>query len=165
LRVAVGAAAGALIGITLSATVAATVGAGASEQPGYGGDAGRLQVRVDGASIHVRGSGYLAGSTVSVQVGAVSAEIVADTFGNIDAVLEATADGASGDASATGTSADGAAVMASTALERPPSSAAGATTLLAALVGAGVPLLLDRRRERAGLTDRQLAAVGASANC
>jgi hypothetical protein len=98
-------------------------------------------------------------------VGAVSAELVADTFGNIDAVLDTTADGASGDASATGTSADGAAVVTSTVVERAPTSAAGVTTLFAALVGAGVPLLVDRRRTRLVAENHGLAPVGVTANC
>lgn len=154
MRVVVGAAAGAVLGLTLTGPVAAAVGADATEQPGYGGDAGRLQVRIEGSSVHVRGSGYLAGSVVVVQVGAITADVIADTFGNIDATFDVGGEPTQGDARATGTGADGASVVAATSIESERASSAGATTLAAAVIGGGIPLLVDRRRRDRGSADR-----------
>jgi hypothetical protein len=132
-----GAAAGALIAWSSVAALGAS-----ADGAGYGGTAGTLEVVVRGESVHVRGSGFLASSTVVISAGALTTSVVADEFGNIDTTLTGTPDVA---VSATGTSPTGG----PTTVEPRLLTESGPTT--AAAVGAGLgacPAAFRARRRR-----------------
>lgn len=136
-----GVAAGALLGATAGWS-AAEATSGAGEGAGYGGNAGALQVHIEGESVHVTGVGFLAGSPVEVHVGDLTTTVTADEFGVVDALVTA---GSGDPVAADGTAADG------TARSLAPSVDDGADRTTATLAGAGLgaaPLLLARRRRR-----------------
>ena len=141
---------GTLLGGAMGALLGATIGwapvhalTTAPEGAGYGGNAGALQVTVQGEQVVVNGGGFMAHSAVDVTAGDLTASVTADDVGSVHAVLSGAAASA-GDVAASGTSVDG-----SVTVRHPVdagASSGGAATALGAALGAAPFLLVRRRR-------------------
>ena len=145
IAVAVGALVGALVGLTLSASASASDG---HQGTGYGGNAGRLRVeRIeldDGSGWRVQGSGYLAGSTVTVAVAGVTLSATADEHGVVDVVVsdDNPSDDDHAGAQASGTGSDGNQRTLTTGVDAGRDDSGPASTALGwAAAGAAVPLI------------------------